>query len=271
MIPDRARRLLSRLRRPAPPQAVVPPRRSWVDELRDAGLTSADWIARRLGRNALYVNVSGAALDRLRGHHPALVQATIDAADRVCRHEFDLLGSGPYVPDDPDRGADADGYRPIDWHIDPISRLRFPPRVPLAEWILDQMRPAGADIKLPWELARCQHWAVLGQAYRLTGDDRFALEIAHELRDFGAGNPVATGVNWTCTMDVALRAANWAIGLEMVRDCASLTPAFWEVAYQALFDHGIFIERHLEIHYGVTSNHFLSNVVGLFFLAVVFD
>ena len=217
------------------------------------------------------MNVSDTVLDRLRVQYPGLVKTTIDAAERVCRHEFDLLGSGPYVPDDPDRGVGADGYRPIDWHIDPISRLRFPPGVPLAEWILDQMRPAGADIKLPWELARCQHWAVLGQAYRLTGDDRFALEIAHELRDFTAGNPVATGVNWTCTMDVALRAANWAVGLEMVRDCAGLTPPFWEEAYQALFDHGHFIERHLEINYGVTSNHFLSNVVGLFLLAVVFD
>src|SRR4029079_18073620 len=40
---------------------------------------------------------------------------------------------------------------------------------------------------------------------------------------------------------------------------------------RTLFDHGTFIEGHLEINYGVTSNHFLSNVVGLFFLAVVFD
>jgi hypothetical protein len=251
--------------------AVVPPKRRWVDELADAGMTSAAWVGRRLVRNALYVNVSDAGIDRLRQRYPALVQTTLDAAGRVRRHQFDLLGSGPFVPDDPDRPAGVSGYRSIDWHLDPISRLRFPPGVPLADWNFERMRPGLADVKLPWELARCQHWPLLGQAYRLTGDEQFAREIAHELRDFMEGNPIATGVNWTCTMDVGLRAANWTIGLELVRGCASLTPAFWEYAYQALFDHGNFIERHLEINYGVTSNHFLSNVVGLFFLSAVFD
>jgi hypothetical protein len=222
-------------------------------------------------RNALYVNVSDERIERLHHEHPDLVQATIDAACRVIRHEFDLLGSGPYVPDDPQRPADNAGYRPIDWYLDPVSGLRFPRGVPLAEWNLEQMRPGRADVKVPWELARCQHWPVLGQAYRLTGDTRFALEIANELRDFMEANPIGTAVNWACTMDVAIRAANWAIGLELVRSCSALTDGFRHQAYQALFDHGTFIETHLENTYEVTSNHFLSNIVGLFFLATVFD
>ena len=72
-------------------------------------------------------------------------------------------------------------------------------------------------------------------------------------------------------MDVALRAANWAIGLELVASVSRADVAFWLDAYRALFDHGVFIEGHLENTYEVTSNHFLSNVVGLFFLAAVFD
>ena len=31
---------------------------------------------------------------------------------------------------------------------------------------------AGGDIKGPWEVGRCQHFVVLGQAYWLTGDER---------------------------------------------------------------------------------------------------
>ena len=185
-------------------------------------------------------------------------------------HEFDLLGSGPYTPHDPDRAATPAGYRPIDWYLDPVSGLRFPRGVRLSDWDLERMRPGRADIKLPWELARCQHWAVLGQAYRLTRDDRFALEIAHQLADFMEANPVGTAVNWACTMDVALRAVSWAIGLDLVHLCPALTPDFWQQAYEALFDHGAFIEGHLENTYEVTSNHFLSNVVGLFFLSAVF-
>ena len=267
----RAERFLRRLR-PAPPassRVVAPPRR-WSDDLADAHLTSSEWIGRRLSRGRLYVDIGDASLESLRARHPRLVDATIDAATRVLRHEFDLLGSGPYKPHDPDRPTDADGYRPIDWYLDPVSRLRFPKGVPISSWDLERMRPGRADIKLPWELARCQHWAVLGQAYRLTRDDRFALEIARELRDFMDANPIGTAVNWACTMDVALRAVNWSIGLELVRSCPALTPEFWQAAYEALFHHGAFIENHLENTYEVTSNHFLSNVVGLFFLSAVF-
>jgi hypothetical protein len=259
-----------RVNPPAVRPAVVDPR-SWADELSAAGATASEWVVRRLSRDALYVNVSDRVLDVLRKDHPVLVQATIDAASRVLRHEFDLLGSGPFTPDDPDRPADAAGYRPIDWYLDPVSGQRFPRGIALLSWNFEQMRPARADIKLPWELARCQHWPLLGQAFRLTGDDRFAIEIERELRDFMEANPIGSAVNWACTMDVALRAANWAIGLDLVRGCSVLTADFWADAYRALFEHGTFIETHLENNYGVTSNHFLSNVVGLFFLAAIFD
>jgi hypothetical protein len=272
MMLRRAGRLWSRFRRASPaaaPAESAP--RLWSAELADAGTTAHEWTARRLTTDAVYVNVSDATLDGLRRDHPVLVQATIDAASRILRHEFDLLGSGPYTPDDPDRPAIDSGYRPIDWSLDPVSGLRFPHAVPLASWNFDQMRPGRADIKLPWELARCQHWPLLGQAYRLTGDDRFAMEIAQELRDFMEANPIGTAVNWGCTMDVALRAANWAIGLDLVRACSALSADFRAEAYQALFDHGTFIESHLENTYEVTSNHFLSNVVGLFFVAATFD
>src|SRR5262249_12326327 len=118
--------------------------------------------------------------------------------------------------------------------------------------------------------ARCQHWCVLGQAYRLTHDERFAFEIGRQLDDFVEANPTGVGVNWTCTMDVGLRAVSWAMGLELVRDSRSLDAAFWARAYEALFDHGVFIRNNLENTYEVTSNHFLSNLIGLLFLGAVF-
>ncbi|MEP7309730.1 MAG: alginate lyase family protein [Acidobacteriota bacterium] len=234
-------------------------------------MTEDQWITRRQAKAALFADLPDARIGDWRRSPSPQVRDTLDAATRILRHEFNLLGSGPYTPADPDRSADGSGYQPIDWYLDPVSGLRFPRGIPLAQWSLELMRPGRADIKLPWELARCQHWPLLGQAYRLTGDDRFAVEVEHELHDFMAANPIGIGVNWTCTMDVALRAANWAIALDLIRSCASLTVGFWRAAHEALFDHGVFIEGHLENHYEVTSNHFLSNVVGLFYLAAVFD
>jgi hypothetical protein len=79
------------------------------------------------------------------------------------------------------------------------------------------------------------------------------------------------GVNWTCTMDVGLRAVSWAIGLELLRGSSLLDDRFWSRAYSALYDHGLFIRANLENTYEVTSNHYLSNLVGLLFLGAVFD
>ena len=71
-------------------------------------------------------------------------------------------------------------------------------------------------------------------------------------------------------MDVGLRAVSWAIGLELVRTSESLDDAFWLRAYTALYDHGVFICHNLENNYEVTSNHFLSNLLGLLFVGAVF-
>src|SRR5262249_8970603 len=141
---------------------------------------------------------------------------------------------------------------------------------PHREWKFDTMRPGNADIKLPWELGRCQHFATLGQAWRLTGDERYAREIIDQIQDFTAANPPGVGVQWTCTMDVALRAVSWSIGLALIARCQAIAADEWRDAYRVLFDHGTFIERNLENTYEVTSNHFLSNVAGLHFLAYAF-
>src|SRR5262249_20625317 len=117
-------------------------------------------------------------------------------------------------------------YQPIDWHLDPVRGARFPRGLSIASFDLQTMKPDGADVKYPWELARCQHWPLLAQAYRLTGDDRYAREVASQLDDFVAANPVGTAVNWSCTMDVALRAANRAIAVGLLR-AAPIDAWFW--------------------------------------------
>lgn len=71
-------------------------------------------------------------------------------------------------------------------------------------------------------------------------------------------------------MDVAIRALNWAIGLELVHGSTTLDRPRWQRAYAALYDTGVFTRGNLENNYEVTSNHFLSNVVGLWFLGAVF-
>jgi hypothetical protein len=226
-----------------------------------------NWLASLRSSTRLFPALKAGAVDRLKREMPEQATRAISAGECILRHEFNLLGSGLYQPIDPDRTSI--GYVPIDWNLDPISGLRFPSGIHYKSWDLWKMRPGMADVKLPWELARCQHWPALAQAWLLTGDGRFAEEIFAQRADFDAANPVGYGINWTCTMDVAIRAANWALALEMIRSYPA-KGAVWMDAYRSLFAHGHFIRSNLEDKYEVTSNHFLSNVVGLYYLSQVF-
>jgi hypothetical protein len=229
----------------------------------------AQWSSHVRESRRLPMDIPESRLVRLIANHPKRVAAIKDAAENVLQHRFTLLGAKDFSPVDPDRRVHTSGYRPIDWRLDPVSGLRFPAGFKHTEWNIQTMRPGNADIKLPWELARCQHWPLLGQAWRLTGDQRFAEELGRQFMDFVEANPIGLGVNWVCTMDVALRAANWALGLQLIRQWGGLDQNFWPFAYQQLIDHGNFIRNNLEDKYEVTSNHFLSNVVGLLYVAAV--
>lgn len=266
----RLRSLLGRLRAtpavPVPVDPPLPPPLSLAEELAADGREVATWVATADRR--LYSSLQDETLDRLNRQHGDLVRRTCDAADRVVAHEFNLLGSGPFTPVDPDRAA-RHGYQPIDWYLDPVQGLRFPERIPIAKWNLLEMRPGLADVKFPWEMSRCQHWLPLAQAFRLTADPRYATEILNQHDDFMEANPVGLGVNWTCTMDVALRALNWSLVAEMITPRAADRSRV-AALHASIFATGHFIERHLENKYEVTSNHFLSNVVGLYAAGVLF-
>ena len=181
--------------------------------------------------------------------------ALLAVAARVAAHEFDLLGSGPTPL----------GER-IDWARDFKSGRRWPMRhvslVPIAY-------PDGSDIKVPWELSRFQHLPVVAAAYRLTAERRWLDELGAQLGDWIAANPVEFGPNWACTMDVAIRAANWTAALALVADDAAGEP-WLEPALGSLLLHGRFIRTHLEWA-PVRGNHYLSDVVGLLAVSALFS
>ena len=243
---------------------------TFVGDLTEAGSNFEEWFRQRRTGRWSYVDLPQSAVERLKTNRAESVTACLRSAERIMRHEFNMLGSGPYCPLDPNRPRRPSGYRPIDWAVDPVAGMQFPMKFIHRDWNAETMRPGLADIKFPWELARCQHWPCLGQAYRLTGDEAYAREIAEELDDFMEANPVGWGVNWICTMDVAIRAVNWLLGLELVKQSPELPDEFWAHACDALYAHGEFIHANFENKYEVTSNHFLSNIVGLYYLSHFF-
>ena len=193
----------------------------------------------------------------------------IEMADRCVDGHFDLLGSGVV---DMKRSSSA-GYK-IDWTKDPISGENYAKMFSNWRWSPFKFRKGNADVKGPWELTRCQHFATLGQAYWLTGDEKYAKCFAKTIDDFIASNPVAFGVHWACPMDVALRVVSWCIGISFFQGSKHLSFSWWKKFLKSLVVHGRFITKNLE--FGtlngkvIVSNHGLANLFGLYWLSLNF-
>jgi heparinase II/III-like protein len=242
-----------------PWSAVLPHLVTERSLLRQTGASNIDGLWTRLTERPFFLNPSSRATwtDCFRREYRQSCDRILADADRVLRHEFDLLGSGPTA-----LGVD------LPWLTD-FKTGRTWPRQYCRDIAYDELdKPT--DVKVPWELSRCQHFARLGQAYWLTGDDRYAQEYVDEIRGWIATNPYAWTVNWSCAMDVALRAVSWIWGFYFLADApACQDRRFRADLLRSLFLHGEFIASHLE-KADLNGNHYLCDGVGLVFLGCFF-
>src|SRR6185369_7935203 len=105
-------------------------------------------------------------------------------------------------------------------------------------------------------------------AYALTNDEKFSAEFFSQLASWRAQNPVGRGVNWTSAMEVALRAMNLLAAFALFLRAPQMDQGGTELLTM-LDQHGAHIERNVEFSHLGTSNHYLSNVVGLLWLGLL--
>jgi len=222
-------------------------------------------------------------------HLPAANARSHELARRYRAHLFDLLGSGwirvthgmpcagfagvsyempgprEVSPGNRTRAAEiraaiSAGYEPIDWQLDFRSGYRWQEDA-WSETLLLGHEP-GVDVKVPWELARLQHLPLLATVGREDADA--ARECRDQILDFLAANPPGFGVNWLCTMDVAIRAAN----MVLCRWIMGPGDAAFEAQFAAaLLTHGRHIMANLEDGGDFRGNHYLADICGLAFVA----
>lgn len=165
-------------------------------------------------------------------------------------------------------------YTPIDWQLDFKSGYRWNERTWHSRIRFGHLR--GVDIKVPWELARLQHLPALALAahYAKAGyitkrrPQDFDREAKNQLLDFIASNPPGFGVNWACTMDVAIRVANMVVTQNMmIATGIDLGQEFEAIFAGSVLAHGRHIARNMEWSPVFRGNHYLANIAGLLFAA----
>lgn len=192
-------------------------------------------------------------------HYPNAKIRIIRDAKKICCHIFDLLGSGETFLGEK-----------INWHLDWKSGFQWK-----SEFYLKLLPVSNAvdntDGKIPWELSRFQHLPTLGKAYWFTGDEKYTREFTREINDWIDNNPPLFGINWTSPMEVAIRAVNWIWGYYFFRDSPELSDRFLLKFLKSLLVHGRHIRSNLERTWtGMNTNHYLSNLVGLVYLGIMF-
>jgi uncharacterized heparinase superfamily protein len=179
------------------------------------------------------------------------------AAEQALRAEVNLLGSG-FVK----------LAAPIAWSEDFKTGFDWPNAYCRDIEYANLDRPS--DVKIPWELSRMQWLIPVGQAYALTGDDRYAAGVRSVLESWIEANPYAYSVNWSCTMEVAIRIIVWTWFFYIFHDASSWQDGDFRSRFlRTLFLHVEFTEQNLE-ESDVNGNHYTADAAGLVFGGLFF-
>mgnify|MGYP001242168590 FL=1 len=181
----------------------------------------------------------------------------LDKANQIIDNKYDILG------------YKKNKIKKINWHKDFISGYEWKKGIPYHKYkFLDYS--INYDVKIPWELSRCHHLLYLGQSYLLTKNDKYSKKIIYDINDWIDNNPFLYSINWKCAMDVSIRSINWIYAYNMISSI-DVDQKFKIKFKKSLYEHGWYIYRNLEDNFKNSTNHYVSNLVGLLLLGLIFN
>ncbi|MBS1788267.1 MAG: alginate lyase family protein [Acidobacteria bacterium] len=181
-------------------------------------------------------------------------KAIISRAEKIIAGQFDLLGYRNLKFGDP-----------VDWHLEPISGKRSP----LLHWSkIDFLSPEVAgDKKITWELNRHQFFVTLGQAYWISGNEKYADCFVSLASSWMEANPPGRGINWASSLEVAFRSISWLWALHLFAGSPRLTPKFSLRFFKFLARFGHHVERYLSFYFS-PNTHLTGEALSLVYLGI---
>jgi hypothetical protein len=182
----------------------------------------------------------------------------VAAADRVLTGEWSVFGVIRSDSGDPD------------WFRDPVTGRRAPDQR-YAFAINHRDETETGNIKQVWEMSRHHHLTVLAAAWWLTGEDRYALAVADQLRSWWRANPYLSGVHWTSGIEAGIRLLSWVWIRRLLDEWPKVADLFehdadavrqieWHQEYLAAFPS----------HGSSANNHVLAEAAGRLAAACAF-
>ena len=184
----------------------------------------------------------------------------VQAAERIAGGRFDIFALNDAALGSPPR-----------WNRDPRTGVEAPL---VFGKLLDYRNPRQVgDIKYLWELNRHHHLVTLAQAAMLTGDRRWFDVLRSHLESWFAECPYRMGVNWSSSLEAAIRLINWSVAWQILQ--RGPEPVFRgpaEARFRSrwlgsVFRHVEFVQGHFSL-YSSANNHLIGEASGMYVAAV---
>ena len=119
------------------------------------------------------------------------------------------------------------------------------------------------DCKFVWEPNRHHQLVVLGRAYRLSGDTRFANAVAEQLDSWLMQNPYGVGMNWRSGLELGVRLINWVWALDLIEEAAVINNRLRHRILDSVSRHIWEIDRKYSRGSSI-NNHLIGEAAGVF-------
>jgi len=174
----------------------------------------------------------------------------IALAEAAFRHRVQFLGTSAHELGDQ-----------IDWHSDFKVGATWRPEFFRDIEYANLDKPS--DVKIAWELSRMQWLVPLGQAFTLSGDERYGIAARQIIESWIRANPYAYSVNWACAMEAAMRVMTFTWLFGVFGRCSSWQDSEFRSTFLiSLWLHLDFTHRHIE-RADVNGNHFTADAAAL--------
>ncbi|MFT6835588.1 MAG: hypothetical protein ACJA0H_001628 [Francisellaceae bacterium] len=151
----------------------------------------------------------------------------------------------------------------INWHFDPQYEKIAPSIFTFS--INHRLESLVGNIKNTWEKNRHHHLTIMASAYYLTKDEKYALEVKHQLISWVDQNRFLQGVNWSHPLEHGVRLISWVYIYHFLKTSAYHEELFGSdgVLWQSILEHQKFIEWTYSKG-SSANNHLIGEMAGLF-------
>ena len=111
----------------------------------------------------------------------------------------------------------------------------------------------------------------MGQAYLITEDEKYTKEFIDQVKSWLEENPYKKSINWCCSMDIGIRAANWIYSLRMFSKSQLIDKDFLIKILTSLYLHARYIYENPEKNRAYNHNHYLADLAGQILLGILFE